>query len=135
MPFEPPTDSSEPMIAPHAIASVATTDGSRLDQLEADAMATLQGATLVLTPNWIIDTIFVDIQWDPTDLSNPVPQGPWGGRLALLAGTGSSDGPWDWDKTARRLLLWVPVSQTPLYRRLTGVLDQFTLPPANGAKG
>lgn len=98
-------------------------------------MAILQGATLVLTPNWIIDTIFVDIQWDPTALSNPVPQGPWGGRLALLAGTGSYDGQWDWDKPARKLLMWVPVSQTPLYRRLTGVLDQFTFPPANGAKG
>lgn len=96
----------------------------------------LQGATLRLTPNWIVDTLFVDIVWDTTALSNLLPQGPWWGRLALLAGTGSNEDQWDWDRSAGRLLLWVQVMpQFPAARRLVGVLDQFTFPPVNGAKG
>jgi hypothetical protein len=93
-----------------------------------------QGASIRISPSWIAIVTIVDMSWETNDLVLPVPQGPWAGELALLAGTGATSGEWDWHKDLSELELWVPHGDPP-HRHLVATLSGFTLPALNGAAG
>lgn len=93
----------------------------------------LHGASLKITPSWVSVTTIIDIQWDDDTLSADPPTGKWWGDLALLAGTGSNEGEWQWDFTAPSLELWVPVPGGA--RRLIAVLNQLNFPITTGMTG
>lgn len=96
------------------------------------------GANIRISPSWLPGAVtIVDISWNSAVVAfAPNPTGPWSGDLALLGGTGSLDGNWDWDRTQLKLELWVPLPGTnPPVGRLIAVLDDFDLPAFNGTTG
>jgi hypothetical protein len=93
----------------------------------------LHGASVKIFPSWVEETTTIDVEWDDSSLSDNPPVGRWAGDLALLAGTGSRDGEWEWDANLQLLLLWVPVPGSA--RRLIAGLDNFSFPPFTGMTG
>ncbi|MEU4167926.1 hypothetical protein AB0F46_13680 [Streptomyces sp. NPDC026665] len=92
------------------------------------------GGHVVIFPSWVPQKTVVDIMWDDAELSDPRPRDRWDGELALLAGTFSTQGEWEWVADTRTLGLWVPVPGGEGHRRLVATLDQFAFPP-NGRSG
>ncbi|MFF7203099.1 MULTISPECIES: hypothetical protein [unclassified Streptomyces] len=87
------------------------------------------GGHVVIFPSWVPQKTIIDIMWDDAKLSTPRPRDRWDGELALLAGTFSTRGEWEWDAAGQKLGLWVPVPGGDGHRRLVATLDQFTFPP------
>jgi hypothetical protein len=104
--------------------------------LQDEEETVLQGKSVRISPSWITVVTIIDLQWDTNVLSGPDPRGKWWGDLALLGGTGSNEGEWQWIMSQPQLQLWVPVpGSVPGHRRLVASLDQFTLPATSGASG
>lgn len=95
----------------------------------------LHGGSAKIFPSWVPQSTVIDIRWDDTKLSGARPKDKWWGDLALLAGTFTNEGEWEWDAAAKELELWVPNPADPSVRRFVAVLHQFTFPMAVGATG
>lgn len=95
----------------------------------------IHGASVKIIPSWVPQTTTIDIRWDDAALSGPAPKDNWWGDLALLGGTFSKEGEWEWHAAAKELELWVPVPVVPGFRRLIATLRQFTFPVTTGMTG
>jgi len=96
----------------------------------------IQGGSIRISPSWTQIVTVIDINWDTNDLLLLAPVGPWWGDLALLAGTGSNQGEWEWDVPVARLRLWVPIpNSVPGFRTLIATLNQFSFPVVTGMTG
>ncbi len=96
----------------------------------------LHGASIRVSPNWTPGiTTTIDFEWDDTTLSDSRPTGRWFGDLALLGGTGSNEGEWEWDPMTQELELWVRLPGNLGARRLIAVLKPFPIPVTTGTTG
>jgi hypothetical protein len=99
----------------------------------------LHGATLKIFPNWTPQEEFVDFSWNDAELAGSSDAGgDWAGQLALLAGTGSTLGKWNWGNVTdpdRILTLMVENVGTPPHLFFLADLFSFSLPLTTGMTG
>src|SRR5690349_20014192 len=93
------------------------------------------GASVKIVPSWVPETTTIDIRWSDQALTASPDTSTWSGDLAQLAGAGILDGEWEWDPITSNLELWVLVVPGTTQWVLVAVLDEFPMPPVNGATG